>query len=218
MNPVRIFLAVIFAISTTASAQLKWTKRTLEFHPAVTDTKVVAEFPFINIGTRAVKIDEVKTSCGCTTATLDKQVYAPGEKGKITAVFDIGSRTGIQQKHVYVSSNDPKEPQVMLTFTATIPKLLDVDPIFLNWVRGEELKPKTVTIKVMGNYPVEHLKITSTDPRMTTEVKHEAGSRLFQVICTPRPAGQGLSAGIEISPDYPKDPPKYYHVYTRVDG
>ena len=26
-----------------------------------------------------------------------------------------------------------------------------------------------------------------------------------------------LEASIEIKPDFPKDPPKYFHIYTRVD-
>src|ERR1700677_1861071 len=217
MNIAKYFLILTFALCSTGWAQLKWEKRSLEFHPSPSDTKVVAEFPFTNIGKKTVKIKEVKTSCGCTTATLDKDTYAPGEKGKITAIFDIGGRMGVQEKTIYVSTTDPKEPELVLNFKATIQELLELDNVWLNWLAGEELKPKIVNIKVSADYPIHHLDVTSTNPNMVAEIKHVEGTRDYQLIVTPKNTGAELHAGLEIKPDYPKDPPKYFHVYTRVD-
>ena len=134
MNVAKYFLILASLRARLDSAPLE--KRSLEFDPSPSDEKVVADFHFTNIGTKPVKIKEVHTSCGCTTATLDKDVYAPGEKGKITANFAIGGRTGVQEKTIYVATSDSKEPQLILQFKATIPKLLDIDTIFLNWQRG----------------------------------------------------------------------------------
>ena len=217
MKFANLFLLLTLALCATGHAQLKWEKRNLDFHPSASDTKVVAEFPFTNIGQKSIKIKDLQTSCGCTTATMAKEIYAPGEKGKITAIFDIGGRTGVQDKHIYVTTDDRKEPQLVLGFKATIPKILDVDPIFVNWATGDALKPRTVNVKVLGDFPVKRLAVTSTSPDMAFEVKHAEGSRLFQIILTPHATKDGISAGIEINPDYPKDPPKYFHVYTRVD-
>jgi hypothetical protein len=189
----------------------------MEFNPSPSDTKVVADFHFTNVGQTFVKINEVKTSCGCTTATLDKNTYAPGEKGKITAVFDIGSRVGVQEKTIFVETTDPKEPKIVLQFKATIPQLLEMDMVFLNWLTGEELKPKTVNIKTSGDYPIHHLDVTSTNPNMVIEVKHMEGTRDFQIVVTPKKTNAELEAGIEIKPDYPKDLPKYFNIYVRVD-
>ena len=195
---------------------MHWEARSLEFHPSLSDTKVVAEFHFTNAGTKPVKIEDVTTSCGCTTASLDKKhLYAPGEKGTITAVFDIGGRNDAQKETVDVKSNDPAEPDVALQFTVTIPKLLDIDSVFINWPRGEELKPKTVNIKAMGDYPVHRLTVSSSSPDVTAEIKHEEGSRDYQLIVTPKKAGAQFVI-VEIKPDYPKDPPKLFHVYASV--
>lgn len=217
MKFVKYFLFLTLVLCETSQAQLKWETRNLEFHPSPGETQVVANFPFTNTGAKPVKIKEVHTSCGCTTVKLDKEVYEPGEKGKITAVFDVGGRVGEQKKTIYVATTAPKEPELVLTFTAFIPKILEIEPIFLNWQAGEELKPKIVNIKVLGDYPVTSLELTSTSPNMTAEVKHENGSRDFQVIVTPKKTDAALSAGIELKPDFPKDPPKYFHIYTRVD-
>jgi hypothetical protein len=216
------FATAIFILTLglcgSCHAQLKWQTRKLDFNLGPSDTRVVAVFPFANVGKKPIKFKEIKPSCGCTTATQDKDMYAPGESGKITAVFEIDGRTGIQQKEIYVASNDPKEPELLLSFKAVIPEILQLDNVFLNWKHGEELKPKVVNIKVMNDYPVHHLDVTSTSPAMTTEVKHTASGKDFQIVITPNAIKGELSAGLEVKPDFPKDSPKYFHIYLRVDG
>jgi len=217
MRIAKYFLLLTLGLCSTGWAQLRWENRDLDLHPAISDTQVVAEFHFINAGKRPVKIKGVRTSCGCTTATREKEVYAPGEKGKITAVLEIGGRTGIQEKQVYVDTDEPGGGEWVLAFKATIPEVLKLEQIFVNWAKGEELKSKTVNVKVMNDFPVHHLEITS-DPNMVTEVKHAEGSRDFQIILTPKKSRDTINAGIEISPDFPKNPPKYFHIYTRADS
>lgn len=217
MNLASYFLILTFGICETGMAQIRWGKRDLEFHPAPSDTQIVAEFPFTNVGKQPVKIKSVKTSCGCTTATMDKEIYAPGEKGKISAIFNIGERVGVQEKTVLVVTNDPKEPELVLSFKAIIPKILEVNPIFLNWLKGEELKPKTVDVKVLDSFPVHRLDAVSSNPNMLVEVKRVEGGHDFKITVTPRKTGGLFTSSIEITPDFPKNPPKYFHFYTRVD-
>ncbi|MGB8354199.1 MAG: DUF1573 domain-containing protein [Chthoniobacteraceae bacterium] len=214
----KYFLFIILGLCNTGWAQLRWDNRNLEIHPTITDTKIVAVFPFINAGKRPVKIKEVRTSCGCTTASMDKEIYTPGERGKITATLEIESRTGVQEKEIYVSTDDSGNSEQVLSFKATIPEVLKVEPIFLNWLKGEALTPKTVEVKVMNNFPVHHLDVTSTNPNMVAEVKQVAGSRDFKIIVTPKKVNGGINAGLEIAPDFPKNPPKFFHVYTHVDA
>ncbi|HWB61518.1 MAG TPA: DUF1573 domain-containing protein [Chthoniobacteraceae bacterium] len=208
--------AFFFATVASSRAQLTWESRAIELHPTLTDTKAVAEFHFTNTGQKPVRITNVETSCGCTTASLDKKrVYAPGEKGTITAEFDIGGRNEPQKETLHVTSTDPAEPEATLQFTVIIPKLLDIDNIFVRWKPGEELKPAIVNIKALGDYPVKNLTVITTNPALTAEVKHEEGSRDFQLVLTPKKAIEDLVI-IEIKPDYPKDRPKLFHVYANL--
>ena len=214
MKVARYFLILIFALCCAARGQLRWESRSLEFHPTLADTKVVAVFHFTNTGQKPVRITEVTTSCGCTTATLDThRLYAPGEKGTLTAVFDIGGRNEPQDETLHVKTSDPAEPELALQFKVTIPKLLDIDSVFLNWNNGEGLKPKIVNIKVLGDYPVHQIAVTCSNAAMTAEIKHADGSRDYQLILTPKKASGELVI-VEIKPDYPKDPPKLFHVYA----
>ena len=68
------------------------------------------EFAFENTGDATVEISEIKTTCGCTTAKLDKMNYAPGEFGVITGTFSVGSRQGMQEKKVRVMTKDLAQP------------------------------------------------------------------------------------------------------------
>jgi hypothetical protein len=210
-----LFFFIVVA-GGSARAQLRWESRELEFHPSLTDTQVVAQFHFTNAGSKPIKIKDVTTSCGCTTARLDKNhIYAPGEKGTIIATYDIGGHNGAQKETIDVTTSDPAEPELSLQLTAVIPKLLDISTIFLNWQRGEELKPETVAIKVLGDYPVHSIGVSSSNPNVAVEMKHAEGSRDYELVVTPKKA-DGEFTIIELKPDYPKDPPKLYHVYATV--
>jgi hypothetical protein len=217
MNFTKLFFLVTLALCSSVMAQLRWENRDLEFRPAPSENQIVATYNFKNIGKRTITIKEVKTSCGCTTATLEKKIYTPGEKGKIIATFEIATRSGLQEKSIYVATDDSHEPELVLTLKATIPKILEVSRIFINWEAGEELKPKTVDVKVLENFPVGDIKVTSSNPDIATEVKRTGDGKSFQVVVTPKKSGAALSSGLEIIPDFPMDNPKVFHVYVRVD-
>ena len=61
--------------------------------------------------------------------------------GEITATFTIGNRVGVQKKTITVVTDDQQEP-TMLNLTATIPRLLEVQPTFLFWSANDTIEPK----------------------------------------------------------------------------
>ena len=72
------------------------------------------EFPFQNTGERSIEIARIKTTCGCTTAKLDKMIYAPGETGVIKGTFSVGNRQGKQEKMIQVYTRDLSQPEIQL--------------------------------------------------------------------------------------------------------
>ncbi len=77
-------------------------------------------FHFKNSGKSDLVIRKIRTTCGCTTANLEKKVLKPGETSSFQAVFTPGSRKGVQRKSIYIISNDPKNPEVRLMITGEI--------------------------------------------------------------------------------------------------
>ncbi len=82
-------VSFFFAFATPVFAQLKWEKLEQTFAPGPLDKSVVAKYRFTNVGSSTISIKDVRTSCGCTTAALEKWEYAPGESGEIEANFQF---------------------------------------------------------------------------------------------------------------------------------
>jgi hypothetical protein len=62
-------------------------------------------FEFTNNGTSELIVQDVKTSCGCTTPEWTRELVKPGEKGFITAEYDPNNRSGIFNKSLTIVSN-----------------------------------------------------------------------------------------------------------------
>src|SRR5436189_6118138 len=129
-------LSVVLCL--TARAGLKWDQTAIELHPAVADKQAIGHFKYQNTGDKPVKFKSVKTSCGCTAAQSQKEEVPPGEKGEITATFNIGERTGTQVKTVTVATDDPANVTTVLTLKAVIPQQLEIAPPFECWGQGGE--------------------------------------------------------------------------------
>jgi len=116
----------------------------------ISDTKFVGKFPFKNTGDETVKIMAVNSSCGCTTPTLPKKEYLPGESGVITATFEFGARTGHQQKKITVVTNDgTPNKRTVLSLEVVIPRVLDVSPRVVVWdTKKSESGPKSFKMKL----------------------------------------------------------------------
>src|SRR5689334_11783533 len=97
----RVFF-VVLALGAPAFAQLKWDKPWQEFHRVPEEDHLETKFTFRNAGPSPVTIKSVKTSCGCTTARLEKNLYAPGETGEVVTRFNFGDRKGAHRKLITV--------------------------------------------------------------------------------------------------------------------
>mgnify|MGYP001579808444 CR=1 FL=1 len=67
--------------------------------------KAIHKYKFENTGNRDLKIEEVKTTCGCTVADYPKEAIPPGGRGKIIVSFDTKHKDGPYVKGVNVHHN-----------------------------------------------------------------------------------------------------------------
>ena len=84
------------------------------------DSLVSHAFVVTNTGDQTLSITNVLTSCGCTTAALDKRDLAPGESVSVTATVNTTGFQGTVTRTVSVSSNDPVNPTAVLQMVLTI--------------------------------------------------------------------------------------------------
>lgn len=79
-------------------------------------------FKFKNAGGTELEIKDVKTSCGCTAALLSSKKIKPGKEGTIRVELDTKNRSGRISRNITVMTNDPNEPNKILTIYADIQK------------------------------------------------------------------------------------------------
>jgi len=195
------FGAIFLAAFSNARAQLAWEQTQIELHPKPGDAEAVAQFKYENKGDKPVVIKNVRSSCGCTVASLKKNDVAPGEKGEVTATFKIGGRTGVQQKSVTVETDDPSQPVTNLLLKAVIAQALEIVPSFVFWETGEAPKPKKITVKANKDLPVTKIDVSSSSPDFTTKVEKGAGAGEFVIQVLPRDTSRMLAATLTIKPD-----------------
>ncbi len=57
----------------------------------------------------------LKLPAGCTAALPEKDELAPGESTNLNVTFNSAGRFGKQKKLIRIESNDPDNPQVIVT-------------------------------------------------------------------------------------------------------
>ena len=216
MNGQRLLFssALIFLLAASAPAALVFEKNELDLHPDMGASKVDAVFKYENKGDAPVHIKAVRPSCGCTTAALAKSDVAPGEKGEITATFNIGDRTGVQVKTVTVETDDPKTPQTVLTFKATIAQLVELQPTFVFWQANEPAQPKTIVAKAAKGATVKKIDVISSSGDFTAKVEPGKGDGEFKIEVQPKDTAKPVTATLTIKPD--ANPAKVFYASARV--
>src|SRR5205814_7911819 len=206
MNFLRLIgIVTLTALAQVARAELKWEQTSVDLQPALGDKQAVAHFKYENVGKTPVHFTSVHASCGCTAAQTQKEQVAPGEKGEVTATFNIGGRTGTQVKTVTVQTDDPDPARstTVLTLKAVITPLLEIQPALVYWQNGEERKPKVITAKANKDAAIKKLDVASSTPDFTAKVDAGSAPNEFRISVQPRDTSKAVYATLTIKPDSP---------------
>lgn len=85
--------------------------------------KVNHDFVVKNVGTETLEIKRVSTSCGCTTAEIDKEKIEGGEKAILAVIYDSNAmkhERGDLERIVYLKTNDLERPQVEIVIRVRV--------------------------------------------------------------------------------------------------
>ncbi len=117
---------VIFGLNAQASTstkktnQLKFDKVEIIRNEIPYDSKELFVFTFVNKSGKPLKITNVQTSCGCTTAEKPENAIPNNKKGKISVSYDT-KRVGEFVKTITVSS-DQTDPVVLTIRGIVLPE------------------------------------------------------------------------------------------------
>jgi hypothetical protein len=207
---------LLLALATPVFGQLKWEnpEQTLTAKPL--DKITFAKFRFTNVGPLPIKITDLRPSCGCTTASLQKTVYAPGESGEIDANFRFEGRVGHQEKWILVTTDWVPSEQTTLRLVVNIPEAITIQPELVLWRVGDQLKPKTVRIAIPDGAPAKVVSVQADNAAVKLELHEIRPGKELEVKVTPATTAQPESATLLIRTDYPPQNPATHYAYARV--
>lgn len=201
-----VIVLVLALCQGIAYGGLKWDRQKVELTSGPTDTFVDATFTFVNDGKEPVTIEKVVPSCGCTTASLPKMTIDPGERSQLVTRFDITGRRGLQTKTVTVHIKGEKTP-VVLSLVVTIPDLVKMNPMLVTWEKGEDGKPKTISLLAMEGQRVNIESVSSSDTRFTARLETIRENAEYAIVVTPdttaTPCFSVLTIGVEFKGQKP---------------
>ncbi len=177
-------------------------------------------FEFTNTGGSDLVITDVKATCGCTTTTLTKWRYQPGETGRIEVDFDPVA-PGPQNKTIVVRAN--VEPAVTrLKVLADVTAFLFIEPKILQLgvlQYGYEHRATLTVSSIDENFVIQ--SVTTTIPDVSArvvppEAATAPGPKTIEVTIPPTAAWGGLYFGIEITVSGRVDAAASARIHTRT--
>ncbi len=180
-------LACLLPGATTAVGQERHPSIKFEFlfkdYGTVAQGELIKQiFPFANKGTGVLKILSVGKTCSCEAALLSAKEIPPGQSGRIEMAVDTGNFDGSIEKFIYVHTNDPKNPDIILSIKAVVePEIIPSDLIifFGSAPRGEQIT-KEITLTIPPGKSVKILSVRSDDSNVTVRLDPAPGSDVAQ--------------------------------------
>ena len=148
-------------------------KPVFDFGQVEQGEKVTHDFRFTNQGNRDLRVQSVKTSCGCTAAVIAADTIPPGTEGTIQATFDTKRFAGQKAKDIRVHTNDPLNPVTTLTLRGEITTEVQVEPAQLYLGRLQRGSPitRTVTVLYDENKSFEITDITNANTAISVRAE-----------------------------------------------
>ena len=116
-----ILLVAIAGLVSIAGPSIVVIDPVYDFGVVVEGETVTHTFIIENHGDEVLRITNVIAGCGCTTTSLAVSILEPGRGVRLGVDVSTAGYGGLQiSKQVYIKSNDPDAPQVVLTIEGTV--------------------------------------------------------------------------------------------------
>ena len=108
-----------WAVSVSAAPQVVCTAPAFDFGTVENADDVTHSFVIENGGDETLTFGQVRACCGATAALRDTSV-APGTNTQFDVKLSLKGRQGAVSKNLYIATNDPRTPHVILKLTGRI--------------------------------------------------------------------------------------------------
>ncbi|MEN8661120.1 MAG: DUF1573 domain-containing protein [Lentimonas sp.] len=146
-------IAFLFAFATTLNASaLSWDRNEARIELKPNEEEARATFTVTNNGEKTVRIDRIKTSCGCTGSILDRKIIEPGKSTEIIGTFHKGKRQGLNHNKLEVFIDSQADSVATLHMIVQVPKLIDLQPKIVYWNAESTKTERSIRIQLDKRY------------------------------------------------------------------
>jgi len=151
-------------------------------------------FVIRNGGDADLRIDNVKSSCGCTVGVASSRDIPPGGEGRITVTLDTARMAGARIKTVTLYTNDPDVPAAGLSLSGhvEVDLVITPDPVYLGRLRRGENGHRDVLVSP-----------GRPDGTATVVAVEHEGRAVRARLATRTDGAPGQRIEVEVDPDLP---------------
>lgn len=184
---------------------------------------VKADIVLRNIGKDTLKIENVKPSCGCTTAPLDKNILPAGDSTMLHVSINIGGTTGKFHKSISIYTNEESQSLHSLLLGAEVVRPLMIEPtsyLQLGDLQIGKFSESKLQLKNTsdGDITITDVEVSPAElsVNLGKDVVLHPGQQI-ELVAKIRPMKKGpLSASVKIKTDHPDYPELDIHGYGNV--
>jgi len=160
------------ACKAQGSPKIKVDKTVFDFGVIYRGNSAEGDFIIRNEGNDTLRIKNVRSSCGCTAAILDKKNLGPNEQTKLNAKFSSGRFKGRVNKKIFVYTNDTQSPITVLEVQGEVKVDLEVTPsmIYFSGLKVGDRVERKISLKNVSDSMITVQEISSTVPAIKLEL------------------------------------------------
>jgi hypothetical protein len=177
-----------------------------------------------NVGDAPLKISDVRPSCGCTAAPIDKNLLQPGETGRISVKMNA-TGFGPVKKSLTISSDDPVNPSQVIFLSADIRPVMTFEPADYFLVNNGQVGVPTIASVTIVNrseepFTVEAPVLVTSNVKisfsMTGPVTVKAGEKLeIKAEVTPLKTGP-VNGEVRVKTSTKEKPELVFNIWGNV--
>jgi hypothetical protein len=141
-----------------------------------------------NQGDENLRIERVKSSCGCTTAQPGKHTLQPGESTTIAVAFNTRGKDGPTDARLTIITNDPQNPETIFPVSGTVEHLVRITPrhrVIFQLLDSQEVQTHTLRLENQAAEPIKPVVLPRTD-WLTIDVHEIEPGRVYDLALTNR--------------------------------
>ena len=170
------------------------TERLHNFGSVALHADVEKRFPFKNVYNEDVVVSSVSSNCGCTKASVTKQIIRPGEIGEVVARVDTSGREHTKQRKatIRVVFSKPTQAEVQLQVKTYIRPDVGFDPgvIEFGTVQQGTQVLKKAYLQYAGRSDWALIGVQKNAPGVRAEareVRRRGGNVVYEIVVELKP-------------------------------